>query len=87
MLCVGTLCALRASELRQLDVYDVLDGIDGKDTMAIQLWKRKNDRHKRGLYPRICKARNPAFCVNNLIRMYLHRAGLQVSKNCTKTKY
>ena len=87
MLCVGTLCALRASELRQLDVCDVLDGIDGKDTMAIQLWKRKNDGHKRGLYPRIGKARNPAFCVITLIRVYLHRAGLRVSKNCTKTKY
>ena len=87
MLCVGTICALRSSELLKLDVCDVLDGIDGKGTMGILLWKRKNDGHKRGLYPRIGQAKDASLCVIALVRTYLRRTGLTVSPKCTKGTY
>ena len=40
ILCVGTICALRASEVRNLEVCDLLWEIDGLHTLTILLWKR-----------------------------------------------
>jgi integrase len=87
MLCVGTICALRSKELRRLDVCDVVDEIDGKGTMGLLLWKRKNDGNKRGLFPRIGQAKDADMCVIRLIKAYMKRAGLSKHKNCTKDKW
>ena len=87
IMAIGTMCALRVSEILRIDVCDLLWDHDGPDTLAICIWKRKNDQGKRGLYPRIAAAVNRALCVIALLRAYCAANNLVVSPHCTKTKY
>ncbi len=84
---VGTLCALRSSEIGRLDVCDVLWDFDGPGTLALLLWYRKNDGLKRGLFPRIGKGAASGTCPVRLVKEYMDRAGLAVSKGCTKGRW
>jgi hypothetical protein len=84
---VGTICALRVSEIARIDVCDLLWDFDGTDTLAILLWYRKNDGLKRGLFPRIGKGSSLATCPLALLREYVAAAKLEVSKGCTKGKW
>jgi hypothetical protein len=84
MVVVGTVCALRCGELARLDTCDLLWDFDGVGTLAVLLWYRKNDGLKRGLFPRIGKGSTPGTCPLLLIREYVQRGRLQVSKQCTK---
>jgi integrase len=87
ILVVGTLCALRSSEIGRLDVCDALWDFDGTGTLALLLWYRKNDGLKRGLFPRIGKGSSQATCPLALLKEYLRMADLKVSKDCTKTRW
>ena len=40
ILALGTMCALRPSEILRLDVCDVLSNIDGIGTLAVCIWFR-----------------------------------------------
>jgi hypothetical protein len=84
---VGTICALRASEVSRLDVCDVLWDFDGPGTLALLLWYRKNDGLKKGLFPRIGKGATTGTCPVRLVREYMERAGLAVDKGCTKGRW
>jgi hypothetical protein len=84
---VGTLCALRASEIGRLDVCDVLWDFDGIGTAALLLWYRKNDGLKRGLFPRIGRGSTTATCPIVLLREYMQRAGLRIADSCTKPRW
>eukprot|EP00961_Rhodomonas_salina_P086172 1158300-Rhodomonas_salina.1 len=84
---LGTLCAMRATEVARLDVCDLLWDYDGAETLALLLWYRKNDGFKRGLNPRIGKGSTMATCPQALLREYLRRAGITKSPQCTKAEW
>lgn len=87
ILTVGTICALRAAEVGRLDVCDILWDFDGKDTLAVALWYRKNDGFKKGLHPRIGKGSGRETCPLILLREYMQRGGLTTSPACTKGRW
>jgi hypothetical protein len=84
---VGTLCALRVSELTQLDLCDVLFDFDAPGIMALRIKKRKNDTKRAGLWPRIGLPANPAHDVQMLARQWMAHAGLQVHPACEKGRH
>eukprot|EP00961_Rhodomonas_salina_P283729 3834617-Rhodomonas_salina.1 len=53
---LGTIFALRPSKIIALDVCDLLFDLDCPGTLALEILKRKNDKEKRCLRPRGCKA-------------------------------
>jgi integrase len=81
---LGTLCALRVSELTELDVCDLLFDFE-PGTLAVRVKKRKNDQKRAGLWPRIGHASDPRFDVIHLLRSWLQRARLQVHDHCEKS--
>ena len=83
---LGTVCALRVSELIELDVCDLLFDFE-PGVLAVRVKKRKNDQKRAGLWPRLAHATNPAFDIIVLLRTWLSRAGLDVSTTCEKTRH
>jgi len=83
---LGTVCALRVSELVELDVCDLLFDFE-PGTLAIRVKKRKNDQKRAGLWPRIGQATNPQFDIVSLCRAWLSRSGAHVRDSCEKTRH
>ena len=87
MFTIGTICALRASEVVELDVCDLSWDHDGPDTLMLRIKHLKNRKFREGLFPRIGASRNRRFDVLHMIRMYLRWAKLGVKEGCTKKAY
>jgi integrase len=86
IICLGTVCALRVSEVLQLDVCDVLFDFE-PGVMALRVKKRKNDQKRAGLWPRIGHALSRRFDLIHLTREWLRRADLVVQSNCEKGQH
>ena len=81
---IGTVCAMRASEVTQLDVCDLSWDHDGPDTLMLRIKHRKNGMKREGLFPRIGASQHKRFDVLQMLRMYLGWAKLKVQRGCTK---
>ena len=86
-------CCSRVSEMAELQACDVLfdfdtwRGIPGYEgTAAIRIRKRKNDSIKKGLFPRIGRARkaNTMFDLVAWLRFYMQKFGLMMHPRCTR---
>ena len=84
---LGTLCAMRPSEITQLDVCDALFDLDCAGVLAIRVKKRKNDQRRAGLWPRCGRAATPRHDIQLLLRLWLSLAGLSVTPGCEKERY
>ena len=84
IMALGTVCALRPSEVMRLQPCDLVWDIDGPGTLALLLWVRKNDGNKQGLWPRICQGKLPETCILILLKLYLKVSGIAVHPECTK---
>jgi integrase len=84
---LGTVCAMRVSELVDLDVCDVLFDFDAPHVAAIRIKKRKNDQKRAGLWPRLGPAHHPQFDIQALLREWMQRAELHVHAGCEKGQY
>jgi hypothetical protein len=84
MTIVGTVMCMRVNEIDQLQICDVLWGLDMEfhpmyqNTFACRIYKRKQDTARKGLYPRAGSA------VFTRLRSYVDRAGLAVDDDCSK---
>ena len=84
MTIVGTVMCMRVNEIDQLQICDVLWGLDMEfrpmyqNTFACHIYKRKQDTARKGLYPRAGSA------VFTRLRSYVDRAGLAVDDDCSK---
>ena len=87
VMAVGTVCALRPSEIMRLQLCDLLFDIDGPGTLALLLWVRKNDGNKSGLWPRILKGTVPETCIILLLKAYIAAAKLVVHPECSKGRW
>jgi integrase len=83
---VGTVCALRVSELIELDVCDVLFDFE-PNVLAMRVKKRKNVQKRAGLWPRIGVAVDPRFDIIALLREWLLRTGRRITAGCEKALY
>ena len=92
---VATLCCLRPGEVASLQVCDVMFEYDFlkrglaqyKGSCAIRVIKRKNDRLRKGLYPRIGATIDTELDVVFRLKAYMKLAKLTVSSGCTKLKH
>ena len=48
--------------------------------------KRKQDRRRLGLYPRLMQGSSPRYCVVQRIKDWIARRGLAISSECTKRR-
>jgi hypothetical protein len=85
LMCVlGTVMCMRVNEVDQLQVCDVLWHFDAGfhdryvNSLAVRIYKRKQDTARKGLYPRAGAA------VFTRLRAYTEDNGLTVAENCTK---
>jgi integrase len=83
---LGTTCAMRVSEILQLDACDVLFEFE-PGVMALRIKKRKNDQKRAGLWPRIGHASSPRFDLIHLTREWLRRADIAISSSCEKERH
>jgi integrase len=83
---LGTVCALRVSELIELDVCDLLFDFE-PNTMAVRVKKRKNDQKRAGLWPRVGRASCPRYDIISLCLTWLARSGLHVRESCEKARH
>jgi integrase len=83
---LGTVCALRVSEILELDVCDLLFDFE-PGTLAVRVKKRKNDQKRAGLWPRVGRALNRQFDIISLCQTWLSRSGLRVHDMCEKAKH
>ena len=87
VVCTGTLCYSRVSELANLQLCDLLWGHDGafiaelEAALAIRIYKRKQDTGRFGLYVRIL-----AGLLVDLIRAHVAALGLRMDDRCTKSE-
>jgi hypothetical protein len=84
---IGTTCALRAGEIRDLDLCDTSWNHDGPDTLMLRIKLRKQAKGREGLYPRIGASREPRFDILKLLRLYIRWAGLATKEHCSKTAH
>lgn len=88
---LGTILCLRVNEVALLQICDVLWDYDAawdptfSGSAAVRVYRRKQDQRRKGLYPRIGKARFAAFDLVARLRTYAMRQNLSVSHNCTKS--
>ena len=81
---VGTVACLRVGEVSNLQICDCKFGHDAawsqiyQGTMALRVYKRKQDQVRKGLYPRIGRA------ITSRLEAYVEELGLEVSDECTK---
>jgi hypothetical protein len=87
IIAIGTLCALRVSEIVQLDLCDVLFDFDSPGVMALRIKRRKNDTKRAGLWPRIGLPSNPRHDVQALTRQWMARADLRTHPACEKDRH
>jgi hypothetical protein len=81
---VGTVACMRVSEVANLQLCDVRWNHDAgwhaqyEGTMAIGIYKRKQDQTRKGLYPRVGRA------VTSRLQAFVEELGLEVSVDCSK---
>jgi integrase len=87
LICVlGTTACMRVGEVSQLQFCDLLWGHDSawhtqyNNTLAVRIYKRKQDQARKGLYPRVGAA------VAARLRSYTERLELEVSEDCSKKR-
>ena len=87
LICVlGTVACMRVEEISNVQVCDCRWNHDAQwsaayeDTMALAIYKRKQDQVRKGLYPRIGKA------VTRRVRAFVEELGLEVSDECSKER-
>ena len=87
---ISTITCLHPVEAASVQVCDLLfdhdlpSGPQYHHTMALNLLRTKNDQFRKGHFPRIGKAHNPALDVITQLKSYLRRANLHISAKCTK---
>ena len=88
---VATICCLRPNEGGQLQVCDLwyewdarshAPGMEG--TAALNISVRKNDPGRKGLHPRMGRARDPALDVVFQLRDWLSQTGVRPHSSCSK---
>jgi len=84
---LGSLCALRPQEIAALDVCDMLLDHDGPGTLAVRVKKRKNDRQRHGLWPRVGTAKKVKYDVINLLKQWLDRTDRTRHADCSKARH
>jgi integrase len=89
MICIGTISAMRVSELVGLDVCDVFWDFDGKGTgIVLYIRNRKQTGCDGGHMVRIAyhssRSFDPSVCPLSLLRRWLHSAGLSVHPLCRR---
>jgi integrase len=84
---IGTTCALRAGEIRDLDICDASWDHDGPNTLMLRIKLRKQAKGREGLYPRIGAARESRFDIIKLLKMYTRWARLSISPSCSKNAH
>ena len=83
---VGTTACLRVGEVSNIQICDCKFGHDAawspvyQGTMALRVYKRKQDQVRKGLYPRIGRA------VTTRLEAFVEELGLEVSDECTKDR-
>ncbi len=55
-----------------------------KGSAAVRIRKRKQDRRRQGLLPRLMKGSRPSLCIVRRIQDWMDQQGLVVSRHCTK---
>ncbi len=84
MMIVHTVMCMRVNEIDQLQICDILWGLDMEfhpmyqNTFAFRIYKKKQDTARKGLFPRAGSA------VFTRLRAYVDRAGLAVNDDCSK---
>ena len=87
---VGTQACCRVGEIKRFQVCDFLPDHDAAvssryvGSAALRIRKRKQDRRRRGLYPRLMKGTRPEYCAVQRIKDWIVSRGLAVSRACTK---
>ena len=89
---LGTVVCMRVvdSELTFLRVCDILWDLDAAfhimylGTLAVHIYRRKQDTARKGLYARVGLAANAAWDLAQRMRRHAERYGLRVSPECTK---
>ena len=89
---LGTVVCMRVvdSELTFLRVCDILWELDAAfhimylGTLAVHIYRRKQDTARKGLYARVGLAANAAWDLAHRMRRHAERYGLRVSPECTK---
>jgi len=87
LVCVlGTVCCLRVGEVAQLQVCDLRWSHDAawhpryNNTLAVGVYKRKQDQARKGLFPRAGEA------VATRLRSFVERMGLEKEDECSKKR-
>ena len=87
LICVlGTVACLRVGEVENLQLCDLRWGHDAawhsdyEGTMAVGVYKRKQDQVRKGLFPRVGSS------VTNRLRAFVEELGLEVSDECSKER-
>jgi len=87
---LGTVCCFRVVEVVFLQICDFLWDFDAafhemyRGTVAVHLYRRKQDTARRGMYARVGIASCTVWDVAQRLRRYAERHGLRVSAQCTK---
>lgn len=83
---LGTVACLRVGEVSNIQICDCKFGHDAAwspvyaGTMALLVYKRKQDQVRKGLYPRVGRA------VTNRIQAFAEELQLEVSDECSKDR-
>ena len=87
---LGTVVCMRVVELTFLQVCDILWDLDAAfhimylGTLAVHIYRRKQDTARKGLYARVGLAANAAWDLAHRMLRHAERYGLRVSPECTK---
>jgi hypothetical protein len=88
----GTQLCARVGEIKRLQVCDFLKNYDlgfsrrYRGSAAIRIRKRKQDRERKGLYPRLLKGTTETLCIVRRLERLMRERGLHVSDKCTKAQ-
>jgi hypothetical protein len=86
----GTQLCARVGEIKRLQVCDFLENFDVaysrryRGSAAMRIRKRKQDRERKGLYPRLLKGSTKIMCIVKRLRSMMTERRLTVSIRCTK---
>jgi hypothetical protein len=90
---VATIACLRPSEGARLQVCDLWFDYDARaggryatGTLALNVYRRKNDQERRGHLPRLGRAQDPDLDIVHQLKTYLRVAGLTVHPDCVKAQ-
>ena len=93
LVAVGALTCSRPSEVARLQACDALFDFDSvrdpmafKGTMALRIYKRKQDQERKGHWPRLGRGGRPQLDVVGRLRRFVRAAGIRVLPGCTKSR-